>query len=364
MINDKKLTEEDILYSNNSGKKSFQWEMWTYCKNKCVFCYLGKENINTLEERQLKSIEDFNSALQKLDYNIYNNISIIGGELFQGEAHSKKVEENLLESFKQLGHLYLDKKIGSSWITTTFTKKEQFVIYDLLDYYNDNKMFIPKKKYGASGLWLCTSWDTKGRFHTPEYKENWEYHMLNIKNKYPWIKFNTTIILTGPFLKDYIDNKWSFKEFQSKFSTTLFFKQSGLGSQFAPQMPIIGWDRRPETYKDAIMRAKKIANDYYKWDFFPTRELFIEFLKKVYLEDRNIYDKLFNINYRADEVFRNNNNVDYNHISHRSKTSSYEDEEIHAYEINTCGHNTTYLCYSDSNECCLCDKKRIGEMFI
>ena len=53
------MNANELLYLNNYKRKSFQWELWSYCKNKCVFCYLGDENKNTLEHRQLTSLNDF-----------------------------------------------------------------------------------------------------------------------------------------------------------------------------------------------------------------------------------------------------------------------------------------------------------------
>ena len=54
--------------------------------------------------------------------------------------------------------------------------------------------------------------------------------MLNIQKEYPWVKFNTTIILMEPFCQAVIDDQWSPREFAKKYKTTLFFKQVGLGN--------------------------------------------------------------------------------------------------------------------------------------
>ena len=354
--------DNDELYLNNFKRKSFQWELWSYCKNKCVFCYLGDENKNTLEHRQLTSLNDFIKNINSLDYNVYNNISLIGGEFFQGEAHSKVVEEKLFEALKMVGYLYKNKKIGSSWLSVTLTQKEQIDLYKILDYYKDNNIFIPNTNYGSSGLWLCTSWDTKGRFHTQKYKDNWEYHMLNIQKKYSFVKFNTTCILTEPFLLDYINGNFSFKEFQNKFKTTIFLKQSGLGSNFSPDNKIQHKRITNEEYKELYEKAKKMANKYYKFNFFPRREVMLEFLKKVYREDYGVYDRLFNIKYRADELHRNFNSEEHDKKDERYKNSFNETSETSSNYTNDCGHIFNYACYGDSDKCCLCDKESIKEL--
>ena len=358
------MTEEaeKELYLNNYKRKSFQWELWSYCLNKCVFCYLGVENKNTLEARQLTSLNDFIGAIDNLDFNIYNNISLIGGEFFQGECHSKEVEKKLFEALKKVTDLYKNKKIGSSWITVTLTKKKQNILYEFLNYLKDNKLFGPNEKYGSSGLWFCTSWDTKGRFHTQEYKDNWEYHMLKIQNDYPFVKFNTTCILTEAFLLDYIENRFSFKDFQEKYKTTIFLKQSGLGTNFSPES-IIGNKRvSNEEYGKLYEEGKKRANEFYGFNFFPRREVMLEFLKKVYLEDYDIYDRLFNIKYRADELHRNFNTEEHDRKDERYKNSINETSEVSSEYLNTCGHIFNYACYCDNMKCCICDKNYIKDL--
>ena len=43
-----------------------QFELWQECNNKCSFCYLGKNVLNTPKERKLQAIEQ---AYQKISDN-------------------------------------------------------------------------------------------------------------------------------------------------------------------------------------------------------------------------------------------------------------------------------------------------------
>lgn len=360
------LTKEERLYTNNTGRKSFQWELWQYCNSLCDFCYLGEENRIHNKERQIQSIKDLNLAIDNMDFNKYNNISLIGGEFFQGQLNDPEVHDLFFDTIKKIFKCYQDKKIGSMWFTCTLTLGDQKHLYELLDL-ADSMNIHPKEEYGASGLWLCTSWDAAGRFHTPGMQENWEYHMKNIKQKYPWIKFNTTIILQQAFVDMYLEGKFSAKQFMKDFNTTLFFKQCGI-PPFEPEdldlpegMDIDTTDPVEHAHVlDVVkMKAKQRVNS--KFTFFPTRHSFIKFLIKFYNEDRECYDRLFNIIYRSDELHRNFIKNEHDVKNDRYKTD-YGPEET-GKECLPCGHTETYAAYIDNNACCICDRNMVADQF-
>lgn len=367
MINNNiNLTEEEKLYTNNTGRKSFQWELWQYCNSLCDFCYLGEENRIHNKERQIQSIKDLNLAIDNMNFNKYNNISLIGGEFFQGQLNDPEVHDLFFDTIKKIFKCYQDKKIGSMWFTCTLTLGDQKHLYELLDL-ADSMNIHPKEEYGASGLWLCTSWDAAGRFHTPGMQENWEYHMKNIKQKYPWIKFNTTIILQQAFIDMYLEGKFSAKQFMKDFNTTLFFKQCGI-PPFEPEdldlpegMNIDTTDPIEHAHVlDVVkMKAKQRVNS--KFTFFPTRHSFIKFLIKFYNEDRECYDRLFNIIYRSDELHRNFIKNEHDVKNDRYKTD-YGPEET-GKECLPCGHTETYAAYIDNNACCICDRNMVADQF-
>lgn len=361
---EEKFTEMDLLYMNNIGRKSFQWELWQYCNSLCDFCYLGEENRIHNKKRQIQSMKDLNLAIDNMDFTKYNNISLIGGEFFQGQLQDSETHDLFFKTIKKIFQLYLDKKIGSMWFTCTLTIGNQKHLYELLDLAQEMGVF-PKEEYGASGLWLCTSWDAKGRFHKPEMKKNWEYHMKNIKKRYPWIKFNTTIILQQAFIDMYLNEDWRAKNFMKEFSTTLFFKQCGL-PPFEPSDLDLPKDLKLDS-KDPKERArnldivKKLAKEKVnkKFVFFPTRHSFLKFLVKFYNEDRECFDRLFNIMYRSDELHRNFLKNEHDISNFRYKTE-YGPEET-GKEVLPCGHTETYACYVDNNACCICDRNAVAD---
>ena len=347
-------TEEDKLYLNNIGRKSFQWELWPMCNNLCDFCYLGDTNRETNKEVQMKSLNRVHEAIDNLDFTVYNNVSLIGGEFFQGQMDDPEIHDSFMALIQKCCDLYNAKKIGSVWITCTMTIGDQKHLYEMLDLIEKNGC-MPKPEYGSSGFWLCTSWDAKGRFHMKSNEENWDFHMRNIYEKYPWIKFNCTIILTGALVEMYLNDEWKPKEFAEKYHTTFFFKQCGLGDVNVYAFAFSGMptDAKWMKYKEKIQ--ERIG-----WNFFPTRNEFLKFLRKFATKDADLYNRLYNIYFRADELHRNYNDGETS-TNNRRKGEKVESDSAVEMQINYCGHLYNYAPYIDSNKCCMCDKLAVWE---
>ena len=358
--NYRKYPENDLLYLNNYGRRSFQWELWSMCNNLCTYCYLGKENRHTDKERQMTSLNDLHRSIDELDTRIYNNVSIIGGDFWQGQLDDPEVHESFMSLMHKCAKLYADKKIGSLWITCTMTLGDQKDLYEMLDIFDSYKAY-PNPDYGSSGLWLCTSWDVHGRFHTPDREKNWDYHMKHIHEIHPWVKFNCTIILMEDFLQNYIDGKWSPKKFMEEYHTCLFYKQIGLGT--IPDNEVLEYMRKdvPDTKIEMYRLSKQYLNMTYGFEFAPHRATMLKFLRKYALEDPDTYDRLFNIRYRADELHRNYNDHEHDSRTTRNKNSANESDASNENMLNTCGHMLNYAPYVDSNKCCVCDKFSIWE---
>lgn len=356
--NFRQMPEDELVNLNNFGRRSFQWEVWAMCNNYCTYCYLGSENRHTDKERQMKSLVDLHKAIDNLDFRIYNNVSLIGGDFFQGQIDDPDVHDSFMALIEKLAIAYRDGKLGSIWITCTMTLGPQKHLYEMLDLFEKYECF-PREKWNSSGLWLCTSWDIKGRFHTPDRLENWDHHMLNIQKEYPWVKFNTTIILMEPFCQAVIDGQWSPREFAKKYKTTLFFKQVGLGN--IAEGCDVGGDEVSEIDKYNLMKIE--TNKRLGFDFCPHRRVMLEFLRKFATDYPEFYDRLYNIRYRADELHRNFNDSMVDMKTVRNKNSANETDVAMENSLNTCGHMINYMPYIDSSKCCICDKFSIWESF-
>ena len=363
---------EEILYSNNLGKRSFQWELWQCCNNLCKFCYLGRENRHTDKERQLKSLHDLMKNLDNLDFDVYNNVSLIGGEFFQGQLNDPEVNDAFYKMIEKLAELYMDKKIGSIWVTATLTLGDQADLYKMLEIF-DRAGVRPKEEYGASGVWICTSWDGKGRFHTEEHRKNWEFHMKNIEATYPWVKKNTTIILTQPLCEMYLAGEYSPHEFMSEFGTLLFYKQPGF-YDISDSVERNGVSELLDAHKQGkidefLANTKAAINESVGFQFYPSRSTFRKLLIKYAKEDADTFERLFNIKFRADELHRNFNDEYEDSGIVRDKNSNFESDASSESIINkhcrikqdNYKHIISYSTYNDCSECMICDRNQIWE---
>lgn len=314
--------------------RSLQFEIWQECNSLCKYCYLGTDNRLTpihMKINSLKSIYEkiSNPVLYQGD-NPVEILSYLGGEFFQGQLNSPEVRELFFKLMEKTADLFNSGVIKQVWIYATMTIGDQKDLYDTLDLFDHNK----------DGFWLLTSYDTIGRFHTPKMLDTWEYHMQNIHKKYPNIKFNTTTIITQDLINKYMDGEFSFREFVEEHHTAMFYKQPGCGNI-----------------------TKKEMNERLGGLFFPKRHDMLKFLNKFY-EDMgpDYYNRLFNISYRADDLYRNYNNEEkIMQLQHRVKNSKIEEvlENGDKVPLLPCGHLEHYQAYSDSDECVLCDKRKI-----
>ena len=350
--------ENDLLYQNNKGRKSFQWQVWPFCNNRCQFCFLGEANSEYIKPRQHTSLTDLSNAIDKLDYKEYNNISLIGGEFFQGQLNDPETHDLFFSVIKKIFQLYVDKKIGSMWLTCTLTRENQEHLYELLDL-ADVMGVYPVDGYESSGLWLCTSWDVAGRFHTDRLEQNWEHNIKTIKEKYPLVKFNTTIILQQAFIDLYLADQFKPEEFCKKFNTSIFYMQPCLTNITEMMLKDEkGKLRTKESFSDYWLKLKQDFNKNI-YEFFPRRKDFVKFLTKYYIEDKHSFSKLFNIRYRSDEIHLNINSEEHDRTVSRQKDGVHPEESFPP-KLPYCNHIYNYAPYVDSNHCCICDKEAIA----
>lgn len=321
---------------NVEVKNSLQFELWQECNSLCKYCYLGTENRSTPDFLKIKTLDDVYEKIS--DMEIYKGdkpvdaLSYLGGEFFQGQLNTPEIKEKFMKVMKKTAELLKNEYIKQVWVYATMTIGDQKDLYEMLDLFDFSK----------GQFWLLTSYDTIGRFHTQKMLDNWEYHVKNIQEKYPKIRFNTTMIVTQDLINRYLNDEFTFNEFSAKWKTSLFFKQCG-------------WSNLTKAEMNARMNNM----------FFPTRESMLSFLMKFYrVEGEDMYDRLFNINYRADNLYRNfNNTKQHMELHHRFKDRKNEEKsEGGDVPVLPCGHLIYYAAYSDSDECVLCDKEKIQKI--
>ena len=339
-------------------KHSLQFELWQTCNSKCTFCYLGESNLCTPIELKLKAVNDaiaFLSDEKKIAP--YNTVSYIGGEFFQGQLDTLELKDKFFDLMHKTAELQISGKMKEVWIMCTLTIGDQEDLYTSLNILNEAYISAGKPEL-MNQVWIVTSYDTIGRFHTQKMLDNWKYHMQYIREVYPAIHFNTCTILTQNLITKYLNDEWSFHDFMNKYHTAMFFKQPSPGA-IKPSI-------QNGTDLELIMSAKQEMEKRLP-GFFPKREDFLQFLIKFKDDCPDIWNKLFNIQYRADDLYRNFNDDEkrmlHNHRAKDKKSEVDEDNGTLDSKTASCGHSLNYSAYIDSDECMICDREFIASQF-
>ena len=309
-----------------------QYELWRECNCNCTYCTLGFDNHKTENELKLQSMQTAIDEMKNFEPNEHQTVGFIGGEFFQGQLNTPEIKSKFMELIKVANDLLNNHIVKDLWLNASLLIGNQKDLYEAIDLIDDK-----------TKLWILTSYDSIGRFHTPKMLETWQYHMKNIHNLYPEIKLNTTSILTGDFIEKYLNDNIDIKEFKATYHTNLFLKTTVKPGHLS------------HLSKQEI--NDKIGN------FFPTQERFQEFLFTFYMrEGAEEYHNLFSNDLRADEV-RKNYNIDTKRNIKFIRDKNTLEETIDCIDEHIdnlpCGHSSIYQSYVDSDDCSICDKQQI-----
>lgn len=228
------------IYKNPN--KFIQFELWKDCSIGCRFCCnKGQPKID-----KTKSLNKTIELLSNPDIiNGYNEIGIIGGELFNGEY--KEVEE--------LFYKLLDKII-----TCNFDKiyMATSLIFDLYNYLIPVLEYL-RKNNCLDKCWLCTSYDVAFRFKTQEKLDLWKNNMKFLESNYPEVHTHVETIITQHFINAVLNKEFDLQNFCNYFHTQIDFIEPASGLYYVGKQ---------DCEKDCP-------------GFFPTKKSFIKVLPKL-----------------------------------------------------------------------------------
>ena len=309
-----------------------QYELWRECNCKCTYCTLGIDNCLTSNELKLQSMQTAIDEMKQFKSNEHQTVGFIGGEFFQGQLNTPEIKSKFMELITEANNLLNNNIVKDLWLNASLLIGNQDDLYEAINLIDDK-----------TKLWVLTSYDTIGRFHTSKMLDTWKYHMNKLHNDYPEVKLNTTSILTGDFIEKYLNDEFDIEDFKAKYHTNLFLKT---------------------TVKPGYLShlTKQEINDKIG-NFFPKQEKFQEFLFTYYSrEGEDEYHKLFSNDLRADEVRKNFNDENKRNIKFiRDKNTLEETIDCIDEHIDNlpCGHSSIYQSYVDSDDCSICDKQQI-----
>lgn len=313
-------------------RHQYQFELWEECNSKCTFCYLGKANNITPKEVKLQNLDTTYKKISDLSlYKKINCLAYIGGEFFQGQLKDLDVRSKFFKLMRKTNELLELQYIDEVWISASLTIGDQIDLYETLKCFSD-----------LSKVWVLTSYDTLGRFHSETMKNNWLKNLAQLRQYSANIKINITSILTGDFIQRYLDNNLDIQTIAENYHCSMFWK---------PPCSI-------GRYNETSTMTKYDVNAILP-NFFPTRKQFLDFLFKYRaIETEFLYDKLFNMKYRSEYLEKFSDGFK---VSHRIREQSVEMMDTGCQVLN-CGHSSQYQIYSDSDACVICDKEKIRKL--
>lgn len=219
-----------------------QYMIWKNCKHDCSFCTLSDKQF---DEYKVKNLQTVYELLDKDEVKQFRKIAFIGGEIFHYINESPEVKEWTYKCFEK-AFSYIDnpeyKTIRIMIMTNLFYDFEP--LQEFIDFAGKHKDKIV----------ICTSYDVYGRFNSPNDKENFDRNFQKLKDL--GITVHVETILSVNLLKQVINGEFSVKDFMEKYTDNMDF--------------ITPYKDHPLVIKDE--------------DFFPPRKLFLQFLKKMFLE--------------------------------------------------------------------------------
>lgn len=278
--------------------------LWNNCNNNCAFCWQRKDIQSTLQE-QLEAIELTENYIKTLKD---SHILIIGGEIFS--EIKPEIKAGLYELFIQIAEKMINNEIELCYINTN-------ILYDM------NSLLLPILSI-FEGLSLIerihftTSADDYGRFINDSSKNLFYKNLKKLRRLYPNLYIICNIILTDGFCTNVLNDEFNIKEYKKKYSVDV------------NTIPYIKYGK--------VIEA-------------PTRQKVMNTLLHLNDQDEGYLEKFCN-NFLLGQTF------------HLHKYIKGKLEDVTA-DKSICGHSENFKkCYSDSDECFVCDCRKLKEQIL
>lgn len=317
--------------NNNYEIKAIQFELWQNCNNNCAFCYLNKGRVLISPDKMIQNIESAEKILNDKDrMKQYNCVGFIGGEFFQGQLSTKELKQSFIVLMQKLNQMLLNKEILEVWITASLMNDNLQDLFDSFDCFEFDKFDDDCR------IFMCTSYDTKGRFKSVHQKEQWYKNLEEVKNRYPKLFLHTQIITTQSFLEEVESGEFSFARLD-KLSGADYKLPGSFRAYYTDEI------KNEESYPNHLRSIKSEFPDKF---FVEHRDDFIKFLRR--LAEFYGIDKLLQF---ADNKARSMTLISF---SDEHTILDRWSEDNHN-ENAKCGHPYDSYAYLDSNKCARCD---------
>lgn len=296
--------------------------VWSNCCNACDFC-LREERIPYSKEKQLYYLDMIKKNIEYIDWKdkFSYGISLLGGELYY------ITDKDLQKSFLELIDIIIEKILKVSpnpeckYSTVTNGLYDPTFLYQVID-----KIV---KEVGLKAIDVNFSYDLKYRFKSEEDRLK---VLKNINDFHKRYNYNVGVQM---IMTQYVINEWK----AGRFDVNKFMEEEIPGNYLT------------FLYPHPIRTGKKLD------DFNFNRTDFLDFIQYLKDECYNVYLSFLHST-KNSGTFKYTGLQNRVHPSVDAQPVLSDGKEI----INeNCGHSIIYKCYSDCDDCVLCDLKEFDE---
>lgn len=221
----------------------------------------------------MENLEYYLKKLDEPEVDDYDEIGIIGGEFFDIELQDYKVSALFYDLIDKIVDKIKEGKVKRFLITTG-------LVFDMSKYLEPLLKYLRLSEVLDKVL-LCTSYDTIYRFNKDDQEALWKSNMQKLHTDYPELKLHTEMIVTQDFINKVLSDELNLNTFRDIYHTEIDFIEPASGFY----------------YKGKKDCAKDLPG------FFPTKNSFINFLKKATKTNQiNIYTFL-SMQLRSNKVY-------------------------------------------------------------
>ena len=276
--------------------------LWNNCPNNCEFCWLKKEKQQTYNE-QLESID--------LVYDIVKDLKdthtlFVGGEIFA--ETDKLIKEKLLNLYDLTFKRMLDGYLDLCYFNTNILYKLDNLLLPVLD-----KM---KRLNLLNKVHFTTSGDYYGIFANDNTAKLFYNNLHTLHKLYPEMLIYVNIILTDTFCNDILEDRFNIADYEAEHGV------------YVNTIPFIKFGNTLEA---------------------PTRNKFMQTIL-------HLNEQMPGYGIKYCNNFLLNQNIILRQYSDGKMVNVSSDK-------SPCTHSENFTrCYSDSNECFVCDCGRLKEL--
>lgn len=276
--------------------------LWNNCSNNCKFCWQKKEKQQTLNEH-FKSIKLVKEAVKELKA---SHVLFVGGEIFDNK--NKDLNNELLSLFDLTTDKMLKGDIELLYINTNILYDIDVILMPVLN--------LIQRKNLIERVHFTTSGDENGRFSDNHSSNDFYANLQIIRDTFPKLLIYVNIILTKSFCENILSEQFNINDYES------FYKVEVNTIPYIKFGKEIEAPTRNQVFKTLIKLDEQLPGYLIKYcnNFLLNQDIILRKYEN---------DKLINIS------------------SDKSK----------------CTHSENFTrCYSDSNECFVCDCGKLKEL--